>query len=118
MVYKNADIQKLEILKDNKNKSGIYGWINSSNGNSYVGSSTNLSRRLLQYFNTKYLLKYPNFIICKALIKQGYSNFSLEIIEYCDSDKCLEREQYYLDLLNPKYNILKIAGSTLGFKYS
>jgi hypothetical protein len=27
-------------------------------------------------------------------------------------------EQYYLDLLNPKYNILKKAGSLLGFKHS
>jgi group I intron endonuclease len=37
-----------------------------------------------------------------------------EILEYCESGKCLEREQYYIDLLNPKYNLLKIAGSRLG----
>jgi hypothetical protein len=30
----------------------------------------------------------------------------------------LEREQYYLDLLKPEYNILKVAGSSLGFKHS
>jgi group I intron endonuclease len=30
----------------------------------------------------------------------------------------IEREQYYLDLLKPEYNICKIAGSTLGFKHS
>lgn len=27
-------------------------------------------------------------------------------------------EQHYLDLYKPKYNILKIAGSSQGFKYS
>lgn len=56
--------------------------------------------------------------IYSALIKHGYSNFTLEIIEYCDKDKVIEREQYYLNLLNPKYNILKTAGSRYGFKHS
>jgi len=32
--------------------------------------------------------------------------------------KIISREQYYLDLLKPKYNILKTAGSSVGFKYS
>ena len=37
-------------------------------------------------------------IICNSLLKHGYSNFSLIILEYCDSGdkKCIEREQYYL----------------------
>ena len=30
----------------------------------------------------------------------------------------MDREQYYLDCLKPEYNILKIAGSSLGFKHS
>jgi len=29
-----------------------------------------------------------------------------------------QREQFYLDSLMPEYNILKIAGSSLGFKYT
>lgn len=45
-----------------------------------------------------------------------YSNFSLEILEYCDKSILLKREQYYFNLLNPPYNILKIAGSSLGHK--
>ena len=54
----------------------------------------------------------------KALLKYGYSNFRLEILEYCPPDICLEREQYYMDLFKPEYNILKTAGSSLGFKHS
>ena len=50
--------------------------------------------------------------ICRALLKYGYSNFSLSIIEYCDANNCLAREQYYIDLLEPEYNILKHAGSS------
>jgi hypothetical protein len=30
----------------------------------------------------------------------------------------LEKEQFYLTELNPPYNILKIAGSSKGFKHS
>jgi hypothetical protein len=29
-----------------------------------------------------------------------------------------DKEQYYLDLLSPEYNIAPTAGSTLGFKHS
>ena len=56
--------------------------------------------------------------IYRGLLKYGYSNFSLEILEYCNPSEVFSREQYYLDLLNPDYNILKIAGSHLGFKHS
>lgn len=28
------------------------------------------------------------------------------------------REQYYIDLINPEYNILKVAGSLFGYKHS
>jgi group I intron endonuclease len=57
-------------------------------------------------------------LIHKALIKYGYSIFKLEILEYCVPTLAVQREQYYLDLLQPEYNTLKIAGSSLGFKHS
>lgn len=56
--------------------------------------------------------------ICKALLKYGYAGFRLEILEYCPSSIVLDREQFYIDKLNPEYNILKIAGSNLGYKHS
>ena len=56
--------------------------------------------------------------IYKALIKYGHSNFTLEILEYCDPSEILSREQHYLDLLKPSYNILKIAGSSFGYKHT
>lgn len=58
-------------------------------------------------------------VIYKALLKYGYSGFKLEILEYCNQkEKVLIREQYYLDLLKPPYNILKQAGSSLGFRHT
>lgn len=56
--------------------------------------------------------------IYRALLKHGYSNFRLVILEYCDSSILLERENYYIKLLNPEYNILQIAGSSAGRKLS
>jgi hypothetical protein len=39
-----------------------------------------------------------------------------EILEYCDSSNVIEREQYYIDLLNPEYNILKTAGDSFAIR--
>lgn len=116
VIYINAEIDKEKIIKENSKKSGIYRWTNLKTGFTYVGSSVNLGRRLSYYYYSS--LKSKNMIINKAISKYGYSNFKLEILEYCKSEDCIKREQYYLDLLNPEYNILKIAGSTLGFKHS
>lgn len=119
--YLDADTKKTAILQDNKNKVGIYRWVNLITGKSYIGSSGNLSDRFRQYFNINFLEREVirnNSYIYKSLIKNGYSNFKLEILEYCELDVILEREQYYLDRFNPEYNILKIAGSFRGFKHS
>jgi group I intron endonuclease len=57
-------------------------------------------------------------LICLALLKYNIENFSLGILEYCSRDDVIKREQHYLDIYKPKYNILKIAGSSLGYKHT
>jgi group I intron endonuclease len=56
--------------------------------------------------------------IYKALLKHGYAEFRLEILEYCSADILLKREQHYFDKCKPEYNMLKIAGSPLGYRHS
>lgn len=51
-------------------------------------------------------------------MKYSHSSFSLTILEYCDKSELNNREQYYLDRLEPDYNILKIAGSLLGYTFT
>jgi hypothetical protein len=119
--YSNAEKNKFIIYKENRNKSGIYRWNNLVTGSSYVGSSINLTNRLSNYYSLAYLkkrVKKGSSIINNSLLKYGYNNFSLDIIEYCEPSVLIKREQYYLDTLKPKYNILKKAGSSLGFKHS
>jgi group I intron endonuclease len=57
-------------------------------------------------------------VISQALLKYGYACFSLEILEYCDTEVLITREQYYFDSLHLYYNIKKIAGSSLGYKHT
>nr|QCW06883.1 hypothetical protein [Drechslerella brochopaga] len=119
--YFDPDKQKLNIYKDNNKKSGIYRWVNKSSGKSYIGSALNLSRRFTNYYSRSFLIKETknsNSVIYKALLKHGYSGFQLEILEYCNLDILIEREQYYINLIKPEYNILKTAGSSVGFKHS
>jgi group I intron endonuclease len=46
-----------------------------------------------------------------ALLKHGYSNFSLTILEFCDINTLILREKFYFDQYSPEYNILKDPGS-------
>lgn len=42
----------------------------------------------------------------------------MDILEYCSPEDLIKTEQYYIQALKPDYNILKTAGSLLGFKHS
>ena len=57
-------------------------------------------------------------LISLAIIKHNLENFSLDIIEYCSPKDVIKREQYYLDTYKPTYNILKKAGSSLGYVHN
>lgn len=117
--YTNAGIFKEKVLSDNKNYSGIYKWLNNINDKCYVGSSIYLYKRLSKYYSINFLaeeVSTGSSTIYKALLKYGHSNFRLDILEYCDKEFLIKREQYYINLLKPEYNILKVAGSRLGYK--
>lgn len=121
LIYLNIEQQKEQILVDNKGKSGIYLWTNLKNGKSYVGSGVDLKIRLGRYLNINFLqtrIKVSQSLIYSALLKYKYSSFKLEILEYCDRSDVIDRENFYLNLLKPEYNILKVAGSSLGYKHT
>lgn len=99
--YDNAELAKSQIISDNRGRAGVYRWTNKLNGKSYIGSSINLSNRFSVYFNKGYIeINKDNMAINSALLKYGYSNFKLEILEYIDPELAVEIEQHYLDLLN------------------
>jgi group I intron endonuclease len=110
-------VSKIDILLNIKNKAGIYMFFNLFNGNTYIGSSVKLDRRFRVHMSS---IGSVNLPLYKALNKYGVNNFVFLIIQYCDpvEDICLGLEQNFLDLYKPKYNILKLAGSSQGFKHS
>ena len=108
---------KVDILLNIKDKAGIYMFFNLTNGNCYIGSSVNLARRFRVHMGSVNSVKLP---LPLAINKYGPNNFVFLILQYCERevDICLGLEQHYIDLYKPKYNILKIAGSSQGFKHS
>lgn len=119
--YKNPYEDRKKIYKDLENKCGIYLWTNVLSNKKYVGSSVNLTGRFKNYFNRAFLVSEitrNNSYIYRALLKHGYSNFRLDILELCNKSNVIEREQFFLNNLELEYNILKVARSLTGFKHS
>jgi len=110
-VFSDADKDKLDILKYIKGKAGIYMWTNKLNGKNYVGSSVDLRRRLLEYYNVNRLLNEGTMPINVALLKYGYHNFSFTVLEVCDKDSLMSREKHFFEVYSPEYNILKTPGN-------
>ena len=130
-LYKNLHLAKEELKINIKNKTGIYQLVNLINGKTYVGSSIDLNRRLNEYLNPLYLnrnLEKGNSAIINALLKYGYINFGFRILESIEFESnlskserkniTLTKEQYYIDLIKPDYNINLTAGSNFGRIYS
>jgi hypothetical protein len=111
IVFFDADKDKLDILKYVKGTAGIYMWTNKLNANKYVVSSVALKRRLFEYYNVNRLLNEKSMPINVALLKYGYSNFSLTILDICDKDSLMSREKHFFLKYSPEYNLLKTPGS-------
>lgn len=102
-----------------KIKSGIYQWRNVANGKVYVGSAVDLVRRNRQHLHLLNYNKHYNNMLQAGFNKYGPEQFVFEIIETVeDLNKLVEREQHFIDTLNPGYNIRKIANSNIGVKWS
>ena len=80
---------------------GVYKITNIINGKIYVGSSKDIEDR---WWHHKYELNsriHKNTHLQNAWNKYKEHNFIFEIIEECSPQIQFEREQYYLDTLNP-----------------
>lgn len=119
-VYNNFKEDRLQLIKDQQGKIGVYYLVNLINGHSYIGSSINLAGRMRNYLNNTFLKnkKHSNMPIVKALLKYGQDNFAVLIVEYVDVKKLTIRETYYITLLLPYYNVLKQGYSSIGYKHT
>ena len=107
----------IEII--NKDRSGIYKITNTITNDFYIGSAVKLSRRISRHRSELKNNTHSNIVLQRAVNKYELCNFTVECLEFCEKEDLLSREQYFVDTLNPKYNIrTKCVYSNLGLKTS
>lgn len=106
---------------------GVYQIRNLTNNKLYIGSSEKFDKRWNLHLSQLRRNIHHSIHLQRAWNKYGANIFIFEIIEECESDKCLDREQHHLDTIlfascNDErfsqlgYNICRVAGSTKGLK--
>lgn len=90
---------------------GIYK-IESNNDLSkfYIGSSVNITKRWGEHLSALNSNRHFNYKLQDYYNKYPNENFKFSILEECSIDNLLKREQFYIDKLEPYFNIrLKIG---------
>lgn len=119
LFFENVKDNKKNIYKELRKKAGVYVFINNKTNELYVGSSINLTKRMVSYYYYYNSDKPSQIVIIRAMKKYGLENFSLGIKEFCASNPkiCIDLEQKWIDHYEPKYNVLTVAGNSSGFKH-
>lgn len=81
-------------------KGYIYKITNDVNGKFYVGSTINPQERMTHHFAALRNGVHHSIHLQRAFNKYGEEHFHFEIVEVCEADKRLEREQCYLNTLD------------------
>ena len=100
-------------------QAGIYAITCVISGEQYVGSSKNVKARWSQHRGELRKDRNRCLVLQRAWNKYGEDAFTFSVLEYVDSIKDLiPREQYYLDTLQPAYNVRTIADRNTGIKWT
>lgn len=91
---------------------GIYLIQNVITGERYVGSSRDVYHRRNQHFSELQKGVHRNNRIQSSYNQYGKENFIFNVLEDVENkDDLVLREQYWLDTINPEYNLLKTANN-------
>lgn len=104
-------------------KSGIYCIENTVNNKVYIGSSYNIGARWKQHLYALKNNKHHSRYLQNSWNKYGSGNFIFKVIEYCEIELLLKKEQEIINKNNSNniaygYNLCAVAGSPLGHKHS
>lgn len=101
-------------------KAGVYVLKNILDNSIYVGHASNLRLRKNAHYTRLNNNQHSNKHLQNAFNLYGRENFKFYAIEYCECDKqILARvETYWVNVLNPEYNIRMVVESNLGLKKS
>ena len=98
--------------------SGIYAITHAEAWRRYVGQAVDLKRRKRDHFKALRAGNHGNRYLQNAFDKYGQAAFSFAVLELCDVERLVEREQAWMDASACLYNLAPVAGSTRGVKYS
>lgn len=117
MEYKISDFCKRQELPE-LSAIGIYK-IQDEKGRTYIGSTTsNFRDRWHKHKNQLKKLNHHSNYLQNVYNKHGANFFSFSILEVVENkDIILSREQFWIDTLKPEFNILLVAGNSLGYKF-
>lgn len=95
---------KGKVWYENKDKTGIYRWVNRVNKQSYIGCSLNLGSILYSLQLDKSTTNSKDYLLNQVFKEQGLTNFNFQILTYCAKEELTEKAQYYINLYQPEYN--------------
>src|ERR1035437_83632 len=98
--------------------SGVYSITHAPSERAYVGSSANIDKRCGEHRRMLRKGTHYSKYLQNTWAKHPESDFVFDVIEECDPDIRIEREQHYLDTMEPVFNSCKVAGVTTGYKYT
>lgn len=88
-------------------RSGMYKITNLVNGKIYIGSSTSIRKRFNKHISLLKQNTHKNPDLQLDFNSGEECNFEFNVLEFCDQENLLEREQCYIDAnnFNNLYNI-------------
>ena len=84
----------------------------------YIGSSVNIRKRLNEHRRKLFINEHDSPKLQDHFNKYFWQDLDCSIIEECEKDNLIQREQHYIDTLNPWFNICRIAGNCLYKKHT
>jgi group I intron endonuclease len=93
---------------------GVYCIRNLITGEFYIGSAAiGFVVRWNQHRSHLRRNKHRNYRLQAAWRFYGESSFRFAVVEECPPEKCIEREQWFIDIFDPAYNICRVAGAVM-----
>jgi len=95
------------IPKNYNKESGIYYFISNENRKMYIGSTINFRKRFIEHRSLLKNKKHSNPHLQRHVNKYGLDVLIYDYLELCDIDTLEFDEQFYVNSLNPEFNIMK-----------